>query len=227
MNILKHLRKDTFRYLLPKIFSTNFSSREHIFSRYISVGLESWPKDEMHSASARAAFGSARYAICDISIPNISHKATPPRTVILNIIYVPSHTKQERDGGRPVDSLESEFRVCVCVYACIKNARSKCVSARDAQSDASTIAKAPNRKTISIHCSDRPINIINIGRLNYRPDLARWNIVRVDSRGRIRPFFCATHTWACTTRVRGIGFAPRWPFVDMNKEVRVLYRTIP
>lgn len=107
MNILKYLHIYRDSLFLPKIVYKFFIKEVYILAIYLST--HNLTEDEMHSA--RELHLAARYAICDISIPNISHKATPPRTVILNIIYVPSRTKKEREGERPV---ESEFvRVCV------------------------------------------------------------------------------------------------------------------
>jgi len=128
----------------------------------IHFSIHKSTKDKMHSA--RAAFGSEIRD--DISIPNISYKATPPRTVILNIIYAPSRTKRER----PVDSPG----IWVLVRACVHKERTSDTHNRAAQS-VSSDRESSNRKTISIHCSGQPINIINISRLNYRVDLARWN----------------------------------------------------
>lgn len=87
--------------------------RRNIFRDVVTDG-RSWrrafppTRKLIRDTRAHSALHSAvRYAIRDISIPNISHKATPPRAVILNIIYVrPAHKERATALGSEFSSLE-------------------------------------------------------------------------------------------------------------------------
>lgn len=215
MNILKYLHTYGDSLFLPKIFYKFFIKEVYILAIYLST--HNLAEDEMHSA--RELHLAARYAICDISIPNISHKATPPRTVILNIIYVPSRTKKERERKRDRLNLSS------CVCACIKNACSNRVTAR--RTKRHEYGRGGLESENNIDPLFRPANKYH----KYRPAELSGRSCTLQHRtsrfrSRIRLFSVHWRTWVCTTTVRGIGFAPRWPFVHMNKEVRIAYNAV-
>ena len=127
-----------------------------------------------HEDKVRArSYLKVRYAIGDISMPNISHKAAPHLPVILNIIYARSY----KDSGACLPgpcSPHDDAPSVVCVfhtstYHATINRRARCAHTTQHHGTQRTA----NRKTISIHCFVRPINIVNIGLLNYRSNLVR------------------------------------------------------
>ena len=141
-----------------------------------------WPVDTAedlrrtirHEDKVRArSYLKVRYAIGDISMPNISHKAAPHLPVILNIIYARSY----KDSGACLPgpcSPHDDAPSVVCVfhtstYHATINRRARCAHTTQHHGTQRTA----NRKTISIHCFVRPINIVNIGLLNYRSNLVR------------------------------------------------------
>lgn len=118
-----------------------------------------------HGDKVRArSYLKVRYAIGDISMPNISYKAAPLRAVILNIIYDRSY----KDPGCLRGMHSADERVCVFHTSTPHD------KAHRVQAPVGIwTQRTANRKTISIHCFAWPINIVNIGLLNYRSNLVR------------------------------------------------------
>lgn len=192
----------------------------HILRDATIFRLVSWSKVYVAMHSARELHSAVRYAIRDISIPNISHKATPPRAVILNIIYVFSHTKRERESDRLTLRLDpnasSSPGACsaVCARADSMHERARRTKAR-ARPRATSWFQSKNNidplfGSANKYHKYRPAELSAL--ISHAPEIYR---ARMHVLGLELLYWRAR---ACDYGIRmGIRFAPHWPFVFSGK----------
>lgn len=211
VNILRYLHIYV-SFFSAKIFYKFFIKEVCILAIYLSThNLRRWD-----AFRARAAFGSEIRDLWHFYTKYIAQSDAASHCHIKYYLCPLAHKEKER--GRGTGWLAWIWVWCVC--ACIKNARSKRVTARRIKRH--EYGRGGFESENNIDPLFRPANKYH----KYRPTELSVRSCTLQHRtsrfrSRIRLFSVHWRTWVCTTTVRGIGFAPRWPFVHVNKEVRI------